>query len=129
MRLALVAGLAIVFGSTAIGQVPFGDDLEAGQAKAAKDKKLVLLYLAGKDSEDCQKINAEFAANRKLSEKLGRKYVTVRLMADGPSSKGTFKRFDAKNLPTFVVFDSDGRVLDRQAALERRADSRPGSTD
>jgi hypothetical protein len=114
MRRQLPTLVALLLANTAFAQgVKFGDDFATAQDAAKKDKKLVLLYLATKDSDDCKKTDADFDSNAKLAETIGRKYTTAKLMAEAPANKATFKRFDAIKLPTFVVLASDGRILDR----------------
>lgn len=113
---------AIVAGtSTAIAQVRFIDDFVAAQEIARKDKKLVLLYLASKDSDDCKKIDTDFDANAKLAETMGRKFACAKLMAEDTANKNTLKRFDATKFPVFVVLDSDGRLLTREEGYQSPA--------
>jgi thioredoxin-related protein len=114
MRLLLLSLASfLLFVPASIGQVKFGDDFAAAQKSAAKEKKLVLLYLADGESDDCRKSDADFQSNAKLAETLARKFVTCRRLADSKDNKAIFKRFDADKPPVFVVFDSDGRSLAR----------------
>jgi thioredoxin-related protein len=108
-------GLSFASLSTVAAQgVPFGDDFPAAQEAARKDRKLVLLFLAGKDAEDSRKMQRDFDSNKKLADTISRKFHAVRLLVEDAANKATFKRFDADKLPTFVVLDSDGRILARE---------------
>jgi hypothetical protein len=101
--------------------VKFGDDFAAAQEVAKKNRKLVLLYLAAKESDDCRKMDRDFDANAKLGETISKNLTAVRILGDNAANVATFKRFDVKNPPVFVVLDSDGRILDRQEEYRDQA--------
>ena len=111
--------------------VPKGwtEDFEAAKAKAAKEKKLVLIDFSGSDwCGWCKKMDKEVFAQDKFVKEASRKFVLV--MVDSPRDKSVLsalarkqngelaKKYDVRGFPTVVIVDSDGNEVARHSGYK-----------
>jgi hypothetical protein len=87
-------------------------DLSAGLAQAKQEERKVLVFFASSPpSEDARSMSTATLRKNAKHIKSG-KFIT--LLIQGKKTDEQFKRYNVTALPTFLLLDSEGKVLNRR---------------
>ncbi len=89
---------------------------DIGEARniASKDDKLIIVDFCASWCKPCQWMEKTTFANEKVEEFLSSNFVTVKIDIDELQGFEMKKIYDVKFLPTILVFNSKGELLDRK---------------
>jgi thioredoxin-related protein len=87
--------------------------------KLAKlEKKILFIDVYTDWCKPCKKMEKMVFPNRKISEKYASSFVSISINAEKPENKSFVQKFNLYTYPTFLYFDSDGRLLERQTGFK-----------
>ena len=102
-------------------------DLPAALAKAKQEDRKVLVFFAGDPpSEIARKMSTMTLAKNSKAIVEG-KFITVLVQAEKTDEQ--LKRYNIKKLPTFLLLDSEGEVLNRRVGFVGQVPFRIGFLD
>lgn len=106
----LFAGLA----ATAAAQVKFETkSTDAVREMAVKAGKLVFIDLYATWCPPCRMMERDVFSRRDVGEFMDQRFVSAKYDIDRPTGRELMQRYDAKGVPTYLIFDTDGNLLGR----------------
>jgi thioredoxin-related protein len=88
----------------------FDKGLAAALARAAQERKVVMIYFTGQVCSDCDKLNRETFADERVAELLKD---TISVKVDFDKQRDTADRYQVKGPPVIVWLNADGSARDR----------------
>ncbi len=126
-KLLLTLSTLICVGQLLAADASWTTDLSKAQDQAKKEKKLVFVEFTGSDwCPPCKKLKADILSTADFAKYAKENLVLVEL--DFPRSKEQSgdlkkanqelsKKFGIRGFPTVIVFDGEGKELDRQVGF------------
>ena len=126
-KLLLILSALICAGQLFAADATWMTDLSKAQAKAKEEKKLVFVEFTGSDwCPPCKKLKAEILSSADFAKYAQENLVLVEL--DFPrakeqsqdlkdANKALSQKFGIQGFPTVIVFDGEGKELNRQVGF------------
>ncbi len=126
-KLLLILSALICAGQLFAADATWMTDLSKAQAKAKEEKKLVFVEFTGSDwCPPCKKLKAEILSSADFAKYAQENLVLVEL--DFPrakeqsqdlkdANKALSQKFGIRGFPTVIVFDGEGKELNRQVGF------------
>ncbi len=126
-KLLLILSALICAGQLFAADAAWMTDLSKAQAKAKEEKKLVFVEFTGSDwCPPCKKLKAEILSSADFAKYAQENLVLVEL--DFPrakeqsqdlkdANKALSQKFGIRGFPTVIVFDGEGKELNRQVGF------------
>lgn len=106
----LFAGLA----ATAAAQVKFETkSTDAVREMAVRAGKLVFIDLYATWCPPCRVMERDVFSRRDVGEFMDQRFVSAKYDIDKPTGRELMRRYDAKGVPTYLIFDTEGNLLGR----------------
>lgn len=106
--------MLLVTACAAQAQVRFHTgSLDAVRALAERENKLVFIDLYATWCAPCGEMEREVFARRDVGEFMDARFVAARYDVDGAVGGALSQRYDAKTIPTYLIFNVEGQLLGR----------------
>jgi thiol-disulfide isomerase/thioredoxin/YHS domain-containing protein len=93
-------------------------DFAAAQSEAKKVNRPIVVHFGAKWCGPCRKMEREVLDTPQVLKLLDAGFVAVKLDHDKKANEPIFTKYGAKNLPTDLILDSDGKVLVKTEGYE-----------
>lgn len=83
------------------------------QSQAARESKLYFVHFTANWCMPCQWMDEHTYRDVTLADYVHRYYLPVKLNVDHPEGSAYRQQYEIKSLPTILIFNADGKLLDR----------------
>lgn len=107
---------ALLAAGSASAQVRFEEcSLDELRRMAVSSSKLVFIDLYADWCGPCKQMDREVFARKNVGDYMAKHYVCIRLDIEKEPGRTLARRYAVESIPTFLIFDTDGRLLVRSA--------------
>jgi thioredoxin-related protein len=94
-----------------MGEINWRDNWDSAQAEAQKENRRILLELYMDGCPHCMHLHTETHTDPGVIQAVNSKFIPVRL--DGRKNMDIVKKFNVTGAPTTLVFEADGKEMQR----------------